>query len=442
MVLVGVHERGLSFYYREGYYAAEMPAGWISPVDFSGRDAVRTAIRRASAKLGFPLRGPYHLLLFAEFFQYVSEIKAHMRPSFEEVRGLVGERYRSFYGSEKREIVLGYTFGIDGMYATASSQKVVEDLGASFPGPAHIYSGTLSFVQSLQRAFGSRPKLMGFFIEMGTALGASFLQGEPYAVSRLPVLERINPAASLPQEVVADYVSQVDEEVQTLLPPGMGNLHLVVTGAWGEEVLKQLGFSAPYEYHPVPKVWDIASVQDLLYHKHRGPAQRSNLKSLLLPGLVGVALVGTLAYAGLLQGRASALRQQIAYNEELIRRGKSMEEELRRAEEASKRYREAEGYLSLTQGPEGVLRPVLEGYGKLDPRFRLKEASFGQGGEAALKVVFEGSPFPDAPRHLREAFASVGYERVEIQRFEYGGEEKGLATFEVALFPKRRGEVR
>lgn len=438
MVLATIHERGAVFYHRGEHYAIDMPGGWMSPTEFSGREALRGAIRRASAKLGFPLRGPYRLMVFTEFFQYFSEIKAHMRPSPEEVRALVWERFKSFYGVEgEGEVLVGYAFGIDGLYATALAKEAAEGLASSFPGPVHLYSGTLSFVRGLQAGYPSRPKLMAFFIEMGTALGASFLQGEIYAISRLPVLERVNPSASLPQELVADYVAQVDEEVQTLLPPGMGNLHLVVTGAWGEAVLKQLSFSAPYEFAPVPQVWDLSQAQDALYYTHPGAGGRRELKKLLLPGAVGLVLGGIFLYGFFLGQRVEALKEEIARNQELIQQGRAMERELKAAEASLSRYRQALEYLSLSRGPEEALRPVLRAYGSLDPRFRLKELSLLQGGEASLRVVLSKGPYPDAPGELRRAFRQAGYERVEILRLEYSGDREAETSFELNVFPKR-----
>lgn len=81
MVWVTAHERGFIFYYKDRFLVQDLPSGWMGLMGVESREGVRTAIRRASAKLGFPLKGPYRLLLFNEFFHYFSEIKQHMRPS-------------------------------------------------------------------------------------------------------------------------------------------------------------------------------------------------------------------------------------------------------------------------------------------------------------------------------------------------------------------------
>lgn len=422
MVWVMVHERGLVFYYRDRLYTQDFPSAWMGLLGVEARDAVRSAIRKASARLGFPLKGPYRVLTFNEFFHYFSEIKQHMRPSPAEIAQLAWSKFSSFYElPEGAEVVVSYTYGVDGLYATAFSKGALESLLALFPGPAMAYSGTLYFVKYLQEKYASQPRALGFFVEMGTGLGVSLVQGEVYAIARLPALEKVNPMSTLSGDLLAEYARQIEEEVEALLPGGLGsNLAVGVGGAWGEAVMQQLGLGMPYEALPAPSLWGVSeSYNEVFYLRHRG-SEGVNLKRYLPWLALGLIALGDGLYWAHLRQQERALERAIEENRKVLQEAKRLEKQVERMEVEVSQYQQATSAIQTAHGPYDLLLPILRALAVLGKDFGVSELRLLESGGASLSLQVSQKVYKsplNVPDLIRQAFLAQGYPRVEIVEY-------------------------
>lgn len=437
MVWVTAHERGFIFYYKDRFLVQDLPSGWMGLMGVESREGVRTAIRRASAKLGFPLKGPYRLLLFNEFFHYFSEIKQHMRPSPLEVAQLAWSKFSSFYNlPERAEVAVSYTYGVDGLYATAFSKAALESLLALFPGYVMAYSGTLYFVKYLQEKYASQPRVLGFFVEMGTGLGVSLIQGEVYAIARLPALERINPMSTLSGDLLAEYARQIEEEVEALLPGGVvSNLAMGVGGAWGQAVMQQLGLGMSYESLPQPSSWGTSEFYNEVLYLRRRSSEGINLKRYLPWMLIGLLATGEGFYWTHLRHQEGVLERTIEENRKLLQEAKRLEKEVERMEVEVGQYQQAASRIQSAHGPHDLLLPILQAFAVLGQEFGLKELRFLENGGASLNLEVSPKVYKTSlnlPNFIRQAFLEQGFPRVEIIEYRVGREEQRM-RFQILL---------
>ena len=431
-VLLLVYERGICLYYGGKVYWEEMPLGWIEPASVE-TDILRGVLKRAQKELGYQ-RPSFDVLLFSEFLHFNPEIKEHMRPTREEILSLVEEKLSAFYSNYPQGTTsFIYTLGVNGLYATAVSHRVLEALARVLGSNVRFYSGHFSLFRMVKGLTQGQPRTLGFWVEGGTAIGVSLLMGDLYALSRVALLEGDILQGDLQGDALRDFQSRLEEEIGVLLPPGMGAVSLAVGGK-DRGIFDLLDFSVSYTVLDLEELWDSPSVEKekALYGAFHSPKRESNLGKNLIPIALGLLAFGVLVYGQFLDAKLKNLAAEVEARKKEIEEARALEAEIPSLEERIQQYRKA---LEVAKGyprPTEVILPLLEAWELSQVKFSYRNISWQGDSLFFTLLVPQGKSPLDFLPYLKRLFEEVGYGEVSLEKYyrEGGKSEEFLVRLQ------------
>ncbi len=404
-----------------------LPLRWYENIE-KVHQVLREPLRGLLLGLGVPPSAFLRVYIFPEVFQAFSNVSEYHNPSRQDIEALARQEFARFFpGANPDELRVAYSFGVEGTYIAVVRGALLDALGSIDPNTKSFYSGTLSLAESLARNIPPGvPRAFVFYIEGGTALGVYIVRSQVYRIVRLSSLEALSPGEGLLEAQVREYAQSLEQELD-FLATSPERVQFYVAGAWGELLLRELGFSEKATPLSEEEIWGrFDPGQNLLYGTYssrKGVQRRGRLPGYLLGAFIALlGLAGGARYL-YLSNQLKVLQNEVDELERTRREGLLLQKRIEEGRKQNASLKQAVEALNVYPIPDAVLVRLILALKDLPPDAKVERVSLGLEG-GSLTLVYSKS-LPPSPSVIVQAFEGRGFKGVKVQAIEQSGEGSG-----------------